>query len=157
MASAFSDFSDSTVPTPADAALSKASGTQLHLYLESQKKPRTAAVHLVTDGKSEPIRLPLVAVELLSKILTSMGQGDAVTVVPINTELTTQQAADLLNVSRPYLIEQLEQGAIPFRKVGTHRRLYLGDVLAYKRDIYEKRRQALRELSALDQELGLGY
>ena len=95
--------------------------------------------------------------QLLLNILTEISQGNAVSVIPVQAQLSTQEAADLLNVSRPYLINLLEQGDIPFHKVGTHRRVFAKDVLAYKQDIDAKRDEALTELTRLSQELDMGY
>jgi excisionase family DNA binding protein len=88
-------------------------------------------------------------------LLKETAAGNAVTLVPVEPEITTQQAADLLNVSRPFLVGLIDNGILRARMVGKHRRLPLGDVLAYKADQFAKREQALDEIVAFDQELGL--
>jgi len=105
--------------------------------------------------KATTIDLPPVVTRLLMNILKETAAGHAITLVPLEAEITTQQAAELLNVSRPFVVGLIDKGTLPARMVGNHRRLPLKDVLAYKADNRAKRRQSLRELAALDQELGL--
>lgn len=93
---------------------------------------------------------------VLERVAEVMARGDAITVVPVGKEVTTQQAADLLNVSRQYLVRLLDEGRIPFRKTGKHRRVRVEDVLAFKDQRDKDRRAGLRELSRLTQEFG-GY
>ena len=103
------------------------------------------------------IILPASVLRLLKDILAEMAQGHAVALLPVQAELTTQQAADLLNVSRPYLIRLLEDSKIPFRLVGQHRRVRFDDLLAYQRKDDEERRRVADDLTADAQELGMGY
>jgi excisionase family DNA binding protein len=103
----------------------------------------------------EEIELPHSVFEVLVRVVHEMARGNAVRVLPVHAELTTQQAANLLGVSRPYLVGLLEEGEIPFRKVGSHRRVRLDDLLVYKDKRDRERRSALNELAAESQELGL--
>jgi excisionase family DNA binding protein len=108
------------------------------------------------NSASEPtVKITASAARLLVQILDEMSRGNAVKIVPVHAELTTQEAADLLNVSRPTLIQMLDQGQIPFRKVGTHRRIPFTKVMEYKRKLESDRKAALAELVAYDQEIGL--
>ncbi len=110
----------------------------------------------VIDGNQE-IEVPVSALKMLVDILDEMAQGNAVSIVPIHAELTTQEAADFLNVSRPYLVGLLEGGLLPFHKVGTHRRVKFRDLMAYREKSQSARRNALTALTKEAQELGMGY
>jgi excisionase family DNA binding protein len=156
MTSLLSDLQEILTPSAADTQLAQESSRQLTKILAAKKDSVQVCIR-ANGRKEQTVAIPLAAFHLLTNILTEMAKGNAVTLIPVHAELTTQQAADLLNVSRPYLIELLEKGAIPFRKVGTHRRILFQDVMAYKRKTDQERLKALEELSALDQELGFGY
>ena len=141
---------DPVSPSREDAALARQSSRQLVPFAKSDLR-----VRLQETG--EEVMIPASAVGLLVDLLSEMAEGHAIALIPIDAELTTQQAAELLRVSRPFLVGQLEAGEIPFRKVGTHRRVLLTDLLAYKRAIDQKRLGTLDELSAQAQELDMGY
>ncbi len=106
--------------------------------------------------ETEMVPLPAGAVDMLIRILSEMAVGNTVSLIPTHAELTTREAASILNVSRPFLIRLLESGVIPFRKVGAHRRVRAEDLLSFKRKSEEDREQALRELAEISQEMG-GY
>jgi excisionase family DNA binding protein len=119
-------------------------------------KFRNKALKIQLSGKSE-CSIPAGAIPLLAEMLSVMAEGRAVTVVPVQTELTTQQAAEVLGVSRPFLVKLLDGGEIPHRLVGTHRRVLLSDVLEYRRQTNRNRETTLEELAAEAQKLNLGY
>jgi excisionase family DNA binding protein len=110
----------------------------------------------VIDGNQE-IEVPVSALKMLVDILAQMAKGNAVSIVPIHAELTTQVAADFLNVSRPFLVGLLEGGELAFRKVGTHRRVLFKDLMEYRARSQVNRKGALDELTRQAQELGMGY
>ena len=103
------------------------------------------------------VEVPTGAAAAFKDVLEAMAAGRGVTVVPENTELTTTQAAAALNVSRPYLIKLLDEGVILHRKVGSHRRIPLDDLLAYKNRVYRERQAVLEELTKEAQREGYGY
>jgi excisionase family DNA binding protein len=122
--------------------------------LDEELAQNQGVAKLVTPQGSE-IRLPHSILKVLVEVVHEMARGNAVRVMPIHAELTTQQAAELLNVSRPFLVSLLEQGEIKYRKVGTHRRILLEDLLVYKDRRDRERLSALDELAKEDQRLGL--
>jgi excisionase family DNA binding protein len=141
------------VPTGEDIRLARQSGRVLAAQLGRPTKLR-----LVNDDQEgEVVVLPDSAMRLFVDMLGHMARGDAVMLVSVNADITTQRAADLLNVSRPFLVRLLEQGEIPYHMVGTHRRVRAADLMAYKERIDRQRMTALDELAKEAQELGMGY
>ncbi|MCB1053423.1 MAG: helix-turn-helix domain-containing protein [Acidobacteria bacterium] len=145
-----------TLKAPEEVLLAKESSRTLSSLIES--KENIQIIYVEDDrGNRHQVNLPASALRLLTEILAELGSGNSVQVFPLHAILTTQEAANLLNVSRPFLVKLLKQGEIPYHKTGSHRRLALTDVLAYKENIDEKRSKTLDELVAISQELGLGY
>jgi len=145
------------VPSPQETEQAKESSRLLARRIQ---RGQSLSLRVLDDTPQEQevvIRLPARAVQLLQNILVQMAEGKAVTIIPTHAELTTQQAADILNISRPFFVRLIERGEIPFRKVGTHRRVLLSDVMAYKERANAAREQSLDALTALSQELNLGY
>jgi excisionase family DNA binding protein len=114
----------------------------------------TAEVYLSRDDQQACAEIPQQVLTLFLEVLGQLANGNAVTIVPIHAELTAQQAADLLNVSRSYLVNLLESNELEYTMVGTHHRIRAQEVIRYKRTRDEKTRQAVAELTALGQELG---
>jgi excisionase family DNA binding protein len=141
-----------SLPSEADAEVAKESSRVLAAFLSKKNALR---VRLLDDPRKETVALPASAVRLLVRILEETARGNAITLIPVHAELTTQQAADMLNISRPSLIQMLDEGKIEFRRVGTHRRVRFEALMAYKRAREAERRAALAELARYDQELGL--
>jgi excisionase family DNA binding protein len=110
---------------------------------------------VLVGADQRPRRLPLSVAQVLSRAVHELARGHAVTIVPVESELTTQQAADLLNVSRPFLIKLLDSGEIPCHRAGTHRRVRAADLLAYRDRRRAARRAALAEMAREAQEMGL--
>ena len=108
-------------------------------------------------GNQIEVTLPPDAVRALLRVLTHMANGDAVAVMPVHVELTTQEVADFLNVSRPHVVKLVEEGNIPCRKVGTHRRILLADAVEYRKKDHARRKAILDDLTREAQELGLDY
>lgn len=141
------------IPNHEESELARESAEALGKLL--QRLPASQRARVSLDG--DELILPRQALALLRELLIEMARGNAVTIVPMHAELTTQEAANFLNVSRPYLVRLLEQGEIPFTKTGTHRRIRYPDLLRHREEQLAKSRATLDKLAADAQELDLGY
>jgi len=144
------------IPTPQSAEQARAALRALQ-PVTTRTRARTVRLRAAATDKAPTVEVPKDAFNLFLEILGQMANGNAVTLVPIHAELTTQQAADLLNVSRPHLIQLLKDRKIPFHLVGSHRRLRAEDVFRFKARVDEERQQILDDLAAEAQKHGLGY
>lgn len=140
------------LPTAQDAELARTSSRLLAACIGHGATARLRVI----DGEDE-IEVPAPALRMLVDILANMAEGSAISLVPIHAELTTQQAADFLGVSRPYLVGVVDKGLIPHHKVGTHRRIYFRDLLEYRKGRMGQRRAALDALAEQAQKLDMGY
>lgn len=139
------------LPTPEEAERAKSAVRALAMMSDNSG---ALALRVRQNGDGESVvELPPAVSQMVLSLLMHIGKGEAVTFVPYGAQLTTQQAADLLNVSRPFLIKLLESKAIPYHKVGSHRRVMASDVLDYKRNRHEERAATLDELARLGQEI----
>lgn len=145
------------VPDETDAAQAAEAVDVLDRFLRLHPTVNGASVSLTAIGDDATLEIPGHALRALVDILAQIANGNAVTVAPVHAELTTQQAADLLNVSRPYLVKLLEEGNIPHRRVGNRRRVLLEDLINYKRIDDAERRAIADKLTAEAQRLGFDY
>lgn len=134
-----------------------------HLHTTEQKHTRSVAAglqshttHVTLNVQGETFEVPPVLARAFLQITEALVRGQRVSIATEEEELTTTEAADLLNVSRPHLVKLLKQGDIPFHTAGSHRRVYREDVLEYKKKQREEAEEAMQELAKQAQELDMG-
>lgn len=153
----FALFKDEAiVPKAHDIDLALESSKALASLLPRKEK-KEVGIKIAIGDREADLQLPYSALKLFLQILTEMAAGNAITLIPIHAELTTQEAANLLHVSRPFLVGLLEQGKLPFHKVGTHRRIKFQDLKNFQKEFEQKSRKALDELAEQAQKLDMGY
>jgi excisionase family DNA binding protein len=143
-------------PTEAEATLAREAGVLLKRVVGKWPEVRLRVELEGSEPDGEAVVLPDAATRLLLHVLDEMANGNAVALVPLHAELTTQQAADMLNVSRPFLVRLIEEGKLPYRRVGTHRRVRVDDLMAYRGRMLAEREASLRRLAEETAALGLG-
>lgn len=140
-----------------EAAMAKAAQRCIMAALDHSRAP---AITLVDESghQTEPaIKLPPQALRLIAQVLGAMGERRPITIVPTKHEFTTVEAAHHLNVSRPFVIKEIESGRLKHRMVGTHRRIAYEDLIEYKRNMQGRQEEALQQLADSAQDIGLGY
>lgn len=139
-------------PSKTDRILALAASAGLSIALA---KFRSQSLEIEIQETQEKIKIPRAALEILAEVLEATSKGKPVTVVPIDTEMTTQAAAELLGCSRPHLVKLLEEGEIPFTKIGKHRRVKFEDVMAYRKRMKERQKELIIKIMQADEESGL--
>jgi excisionase family DNA binding protein len=146
--------STTLVPSESDSEMTRVASKKLSHFNKTKK----VSLNIISEDKTqESIEIPDQVYKMLVEIFSQVSEGKTVSLVSSQSELTTQEASEYLNVSRPFLVKILEQGAMPFRKVGKHRRIQISDLIRYKNSIMENREKDLEELSHQAQELKMGY
>jgi excisionase family DNA binding protein len=144
-----------TRPDDQDAVLARDALARITDFLQRHPGSDHDPVEVTVADDGETLTVPRSVVDLVARVLAHMAQGQGVSIVPAHAELTTQQAAEILNVSRPFLIGLLDSEQIDYRLVGTHRRIKASSLLKYQRKEDARARAAADELTALGQEMGL--
>ena len=143
--------------TKEDQQIAQSALVKVHKASKNIRHMQNSSVSIKVQNRKEALIIPKKALVLLFDILNNMADGKSITLIPSDAELSTQQAADLLNVSRPHIVKLLEKGEIPFKKVGAHRRIELKDLIAYDKKLKKIRAEKLEFLAKQAQDLNLGY
>jgi excisionase family DNA binding protein len=138
------------VANEAEATIAKAAASKLRTVAKSGND-----IKISVQGADVIVPLPARAVDLIFRILETMGEGVPISVIPHQAELTTQQAADYLNVSRPFLVQQIEANKLAYRKVGSHRRIRFSDLVVFENNSKIKQSAAMKRINEKAQDLGL--
>ena len=150
------DLSRMTLPVEREVQAAVQGQRALAAFLATRFE--TQHIQIFDDkNQAHQVELPTSALRLLVDILAELAEGNAVKVVPVHAELTTQEAADLLNVSRPHLVKLLEDGELAFHKTGKHRRIRFADLMQFKAKRELASEKAMAQLAKQAQELGMGY
>jgi len=136
--------------TETEAAIARKAAERLQSVAEAQQD---ITIHI--EGSKIAVPLPARAVELMFTVLTAMANGQPISVIPQQAELSTKQAADFLNVSRPFVVKLIDEGKLPARKVNRHRRIKFADLVEFEKQSQVERGQALAEMAALTRDLEL--
>ena len=141
-----------------EAEMAKAAQRCIMAALDHSRAPKIVLVEEGDDARQAPtIELPPQALRAIADLLGLMGQQQPIMLIPQKHEMTTQEAAGFLNVSRPYVIKQIEEGSLKCRKIGRHRRVEFQELMRFQQTQQQKSEDALQRLTDLSQELGLGY
>ena len=143
-----------SLPAPCEIEAAVRGQRELAAYLSTKREVQKIAIQ-DADDNTHQIELPTSSLTLLMSILGELANGNAVQVVPVHAELTTQEAANILNISRPHMVKMLEEGKLPFHKTGRHRRVLFADLMNYKEQRDNESRVAMQELADLSQDPGL--
>ena len=146
------------LPPPMSPQEVEMARTAQRCIMEALDHSRAAAITLTTaDGSHPVVELPPAALRLIGQLLGAMSEGRPITLMPAKQEFSTVEAANFLNVSRPFVIKEMEEGRLPHRKVGTHRRVAFEDLLDYAKETRNRQEQALERMAENARELGLDY
>ena len=144
------------LPSDEEIALARLGSQELSAVMEMNGEAQTINV-VDKSGRTHEVTLPSSVLSMMIEMMTQLGQGNSVRITPIHAELTTQEGADMLNMSRPTFIKLLDSEEIPYSRTGNRRKVAYAYLMAYKNQLEDNRLAALAELSELDQEMDMGY